>query len=45
MWDWMPFFTGAAATVIGVALGIPLGLWLSKRAREFQSRQEEELAE
>lgn len=40
MSDWIQL----ATTFIGVALGIPVGLWLNKRASEFQHRQEEEQA-
>jgi uncharacterized protein YacL (UPF0231 family) len=44
MWDWTLFFPGLVATVIGVALGIPLGLWVNRQASEFQRRQEEKRA-
>ncbi len=44
MWEWTLFFTQLAATMIGVGLGIPLGLWLNRRAGESQRRQEEERA-
>ena len=40
MSDWIQL----ATTFIGVALGIPVGLWLNKKASEFQHRQEEEQA-
>jgi uncharacterized protein YacL (UPF0231 family) len=41
MWDWTLFFPELVATVIGVGLGVPLGLWLNRRASELQRRQEE----
>ena len=42
MWDCTVFFSELAATVIGVGLGVPLGLWLNRRASKLQRRQEEE---
>lgn len=44
MWDWTLFFPGLVATLIGVALGIPLGLWVNRQASQFQRRQEEKQA-
>jgi len=41
MWDCTVFFPELVATVIGVGLGVPLGLWLNRRASELQRRQEE----
>jgi hypothetical protein len=43
-WDWTPFFTELAAAIAGVGLGIPFGLWLNRRAEEFQRRREEKQA-
>ena len=42
MWNWTLFLPEVVATVTGVALGIPLGLWLNRRASELQRRQAEE---
>ena len=41
MWDWTLFLPELVATVIGVGLGIPLGLWLNRRAGKLQRQQEE----
>jgi hypothetical protein len=43
-WDWTPFFTELAAAIAGVGLGIPLGLWLNRRAERLQRRREERQA-
>jgi hypothetical protein len=41
MWDWTLFFPELVATVTGIALGIPLGLWLNRSTNKLQRQQEE----
>lgn len=44
MFEWAFFLSTLFATIVGVALGIPTGLWLSRRASEYQRHREEEQA-
>lgn len=45
MFEWAFFLPTLVATIVGVALGIPIGLWLNRRASEYQRHREEEQAE
>lgn len=44
MFEWAFFLPTLVATIVGVTLGIPIGLWLNRRASEYQRHREEEQA-
>jgi len=44
MFEWSFFLPALVATIVGVALGIPIGLWLNRRASEYDRQREEEQA-
>lgn len=44
MFEWSFFLPSLIATLVGAALGIPIGLWLNRRAGEYQRCREEQQA-
>ena len=44
MSEWSFFLPSLIATLVGAALGIPIGLWLNRRAGEYQRHREEQQA-